>query len=62
MAGMNVTVALTNIDPVNLNIGSVLCYPGEVVPLATSFTARIIVFDIAVPIIVGASVCSIPHK
>jgi elongation factor 1 alpha-like protein len=58
MAGTNVTVALANIDPVNLNIGSVLCYSGEAVPLAASFTARIIVFDIAVPITAGASVGS----
>jgi len=56
MAGTNVTVALANIDPINLNIGSVLCFPGEAVPLAVVFTARIIVFDIAVPITAGTSV------
>lgn len=57
MAGSNVTIGLANIDPVNLNIGSVLCFPGEAVSLATVFTARIIVFDVAVPITTGASVC-----
>lgn len=56
MAGMNVAIALANIDPVNLNIGSVLCFPGEAVSLTTVFTARIIVFDIAIPITPGASV------
>ncbi|KXN87962.1 HBS1-like protein [Leucoagaricus sp. SymC.cos] len=56
MAGTNATISLTNIDPVNLSIGSVLCYPGEAVALAGVFTARIIVFDIAVPITAGASV------
>lgn len=56
MAGTNVTIALANIDPINLNIGSVLCFPGETVPLAVVFTARIIVFDIAVPITAGTSV------
>ncbi|EKM80415.1 hypothetical protein AGABI1DRAFT_58185 [Agaricus bisporus var. burnettii JB137-S8] len=56
MAGMNVAIALANIDPVNLNIGSVLCFPGEAVALTTVFTARIIVFDIAIPITPGASV------
>ncbi|KAF9452145.1 hypothetical protein P691DRAFT_795370 [Macrolepiota fuliginosa MF-IS2] len=56
MAGTNVTIALTNIDPVNLSIGSVLCYPGEAVPLATVFTVRIIVFDVIVPITAGATV------
>lgn len=57
MAGSNVAIALANIDPVNLNIGSVLCFPGEAISLATVFTARVIVFDIAVPITTGASVC-----
>ena len=55
-AGANATLYLTAIDPVNLNIGSVLCPPGDLVPLATHFTARIIVFDIQVPITAGASV------
>lgn len=34
-AGSNATLHLTAIDPVNLNIGSVLCPPGDLVPLAT---------------------------
>ena len=55
-AGFNVTLYLTSIDPVHLNIGSVLCPPSNVIPLATAFTARIIVFDIQVPITTGASV------
>lgn len=55
-AGSNVTMYLTAVDPVHLNIGSVLCPLGNVIPLAMSFTARIIVFDIQVPITAGASV------
>lgn len=55
-AGSNVTLYLTAVDTVNLNIGSVLCPPGDLVPLATHFIARIIVFDIQVPITAGASV------
>ena len=50
------TLYLAAIDPVNLNIGSVLCPPSNLIPLATHFTARIIVFDIQVPITAGASV------
>jgi elongation factor 1 alpha-like protein len=56
-AGMNATLYLTSIDPVHLNIGNVLCPPTNLVPLATTFTARIIIFDIQVPITSGASVC-----
>ena len=58
-SGSNVTLNLTAIDPVNLGIGSVLCAPTDLVPLATLFTARIIVFDIEIPITAGASVTQI---
>ncbi|TDL29764.1 hypothetical protein BD410DRAFT_40053 [Rickenella mellea] len=55
-AGSNVTLYLTLIDPIHLDIGSVLCPPGDLVPLAMSFTARIMTFDIQAPLIGGASV------
>jgi len=53
---------LVSIDPVNVNIGSVLCPPTDLVPLATTFTARIVVFDIQVPITAGASVELFHHS
>ncbi len=56
MAGSNVTLFLTGIDPIHLAVGSVLCPPTDVVPLATIFTARIIIFDVQLPITAGASV------
>ena len=59
VAGCNATLYLTAVDPVQLQIGSVLCSTTDLVPLATSFTARIIVFDISVPITAGSSVCSV---
>ena len=55
-AGSNATLYLTTIDPIHLNIGSVLCPPNDLVPLATCFSARIIVFDIQLPITSGTSV------
>ncbi|KII95934.1 hypothetical protein PLICRDRAFT_99081 [Plicaturopsis crispa FD-325 SS-3] len=55
-AGSNVTLSLTAVDPIHLNIGTVLCPPTDIVPLVTVFTARILVFDIQVPITGGASV------
>ncbi|KAG5653090.1 hypothetical protein H0H81_002389 [Sphagnurus paluster] len=61
-AGTNATLYLTSVDPVNLHIGSVLCSPTDLVPLATSFTARIIVFDIQVPITAGTSVELFHHS
>ncbi|KAL6298107.1 EF Tu GTP binding domain-containing protein, partial [Sparassis latifolia] len=56
IAGSNVVLYLTAVDPVHLAIGSVLCRPTDLVPLATVFTARVMVFDIQVPITAGASV------
>ncbi|KJA24590.1 hypothetical protein HYPSUDRAFT_136017 [Hypholoma sublateritium FD-334 SS-4] len=61
-SGSNVTLNLTNIDPVNIGIGSVLCPITDLVPLATSFTARIIVFDIQIPITAGASMELFHHS
>jgi elongation factor 1 alpha-like protein len=56
-AGSNVTLYLTAIDPIHLDVGRVLCPPSApVVELASAFTARIIVFDIQVPILAGTSV------
>lgn len=56
-AGSNATLYLTTIDPIHLNIGSVLCPLNDLVPLTTCFSARIIIFDILLPITSGASVC-----
>ncbi|PCH41328.1 hypothetical protein WOLCODRAFT_137327 [Wolfiporia cocos MD-104 SS10] len=54
--GSNVILYLTSVDPVHLSIGSVMCRPDNLIPLATAFTARIITFDIDIPVIAGASV------
>ncbi|KAK0242421.1 P-loop containing nucleoside triphosphate hydrolase protein [Armillaria nabsnona] len=62
MAGSNATLFLTGIDPIHLAVGSVLCPPTDVVPLATIFTARIIIFDVQLPITAGASVELFHHS
>ncbi|KZT12882.1 uncharacterized protein LAESUDRAFT_639901 [Laetiporus sulphureus 93-53] len=54
--GSNVTLYLTSVDPAHVAIGSVLCRPTDLVPLASVFTARVIVFDIDIPITAGASI------
>ena len=58
-AGSNVTLYLIVIDPIHLDVGKVLCPPTDPVELASAFTARIIVFDIQVPILAGTSVSEI---
>ncbi|EJD53639.1 hypothetical protein AURDEDRAFT_52733 [Auricularia subglabra TFB-10046 SS5] len=55
-AGANITLYLAAIDPIHLSIGSVLCLTHEPVKLSSSFEAKIMVFDIQKPIIVGASI------
>jgi elongation factor 1 alpha-like protein len=59
-----VTLYLAQIDPIHLNIGSVLCPLAipELVPLATSFSAQILVFDISQPIITGTPVELFHHS
>jgi len=61
-AGSNATLYLTTIDPIHLNIGSVLSPLNDLVPLATCFSARIIVFDIQLPITSGTSVELFHHS
>ncbi|KAF9651276.1 hypothetical protein BDM02DRAFT_3091701 [Thelephora ganbajun] len=61
-AGQTVTLYMTAVDPIHLNVGSVLCPQTSIVPLATTFTARIIVFDIAMPITAGTSVELFHHS
>lgn len=56
-AGSNATLYLTAVDPINLSIGNVLCSTTDLPPLVTVFTARVIVFDIQLPITAGTSVC-----
>lgn len=60
IAGQNVTLYLSGIDPIHLAIGSVLCPTSQPVPLVTKFTAQILVFDLQSPIITGTAVCPPP--
>ncbi|EIN10318.1 EF Tu GTP binding domain-containing protein [Punctularia strigosozonata HHB-11173 SS5] len=60
--GSNVTLFLVQVDPIHLAIGSVLCPPTNPVPVVSGFTARIIVFDIQVPITAGTSVELFVHS
>jgi hypothetical protein len=56
VAGQNVTLYLSGIDPKHLAIGTVLCPTSLPVPLVTQFTAQILVFDLQSPIIAGTPV------
>jgi len=61
-AGSNATLCLTAVDPIHLSIGNVLCSTTDLPPLVSTFTARIIVFDIQLPITAGTSVEVFHHS
>lgn len=52
-AGDRVNITLSNYDMQNVNIGYILCDPASPVPVTTKFEARIVIFNISVPITKG---------
>ncbi|KAK4684502.1 elongation factor 1 alpha-like protein, partial [Tremellales sp. Uapishka_1] len=62
LAGQNVTLYLSGIDPIHLSIGTVLCPTSLPVPLVSQFTTQILVFDLQSPIIAGAAVELFHHS
>lgn len=52
-AGDQVSVTLSGVDMQNVNIGYILSDPVQVVPVTTRFEARIVVFNVKVPITKG---------
>ncbi|KAK7079318.1 HBS1-like protein [Halocaridina rubra] len=55
-AGDHVTLTLGGVDPSVLHIGDFLCDPTKPIPLVNRCQARIVVFNIAVPLIRGTQV------
>ncbi|KAI8098828.1 P-loop containing nucleoside triphosphate hydrolase protein [Halteromyces radiatus] len=52
-AGDSILMTLSGLDILNLSTGCVLCTPLQPVPITTTFTAQIVVFDIKIPITSG---------
>lgn len=55
-AGDHVTLTVSGVDPNVLHIGDFLCDPTKPIPLVTRVQARIVVFNILVPLIKGSQV------
>lgn len=55
-SGDQATITLSGIEIQNVSIGNVLCDPHQPVPVSNKFEARIVVFNIAIPITKGYSV------
>ncbi|KAK9371547.1 uncharacterized protein V1513DRAFT_386623 [Lipomyces chichibuensis] len=56
VAGDNVQIALSNIDIVHLRAGDILCTASNPVQCAKIFSARIIVFQLRIPLIKGSNI------
>ncbi|KAK9322498.1 hypothetical protein V1517DRAFT_260299 [Lipomyces orientalis] len=56
VAGDNVQIALSNIDIVHLRAGDILCATANPVRCAKTFSARIIAFQLRIPLIKGSNV------
>lgn len=52
-AGDQVVVTLSGIEMQNVGVGYILCDPQVPVPIATKFQARIVVFNVTVPLTKG---------
>lgn len=55
-AGDAISVQLQGLDMSSVQVGALLCDIQRPVPIASSFQARIVVFDVAVPLTVGSPV------
>ncbi|XP_050316410.1 protein HBS1 isoform X2 [Anthonomus grandis grandis] len=55
-AGDQATITLSGIEIQNVSIGNILCDPNQPIPVASKFEARIVVFNVAIPITKGYSV------
>lgn len=52
VAGQNVTIHLTSIDPAHLKIGDVLCRPGSEIPSVKELKVKVLAFDFLMPMAV----------
>ena len=52
-AGDYVNITMANYDQQNISVGYILCDPAFPVPVTTKFEARIVIFNIKVPITRG---------
>lgn len=49
VAGQNVSIALTNIDPVHIKVGDILCHPTDAIACGDSFTMKAMAFEHILP-------------
>ena len=57
-AGDPVLLSVQGVDPTIIHTGDFICDPSYPIPQVTRIQARIVVFDIQVPLIKGSQVCN----
>lgn len=56
VAGDRVSITLSDIDPIKVHLGSVLCSPTNPVPTSSRFRASINTFDLDIPLTLGVPI------
>ncbi|KAK3349987.1 P-loop containing nucleoside triphosphate hydrolase protein [Lasiosphaeria hispida] len=49
VAGQNVVINLSNIDPMHVRVGDIICDPAKPIPCVESFTLKALAFDFLMP-------------
>ena len=56
VAGDRVSITLTDLDPIKIHLGSVLCSPESPTPITSRFRASISTFDLDIPLTLGVPI------
>ncbi|KAK4160035.1 putative glucose-regulated protein 78 of hsp70 family [Cladorrhinum sp. PSN259] len=49
VAGQNVVMALSHIDPIHVRVGDIICHPADPIPKDKKFTMKALAFDFLMP-------------
>ncbi|KAI1493889.1 hypothetical protein F5X96DRAFT_676780 [Biscogniauxia mediterranea] len=49
VAGQNIVIHLTNIDPIHVRVGDIICDPKQPIGCIDTFTVKVLAFDILMP-------------
>ncbi|KAI1814295.1 hypothetical protein GGS20DRAFT_598213 [Poronia punctata] len=49
VAGQNIAIHLSNIDPIHVRVGDIICDPKQPIACIDSFTVKVLAFDILMP-------------
>jgi translation elongation factor EF-1alpha len=56
VSGDRVSISVNGLDVIQINLGTVVCDPGNPVPMTNYFQARISTFDLGVPLTIGVPI------